>query len=547
VTDEVFERNNRAEAYRSNSYLREALAISFGAAMLLWVVLMNGQPFFFPDTNNYVREPDAAVVAIFGSRFATQWTDENVRGLRNGSTSSVRSDLEALGQNNEKVNEGGRRHTNSLSEGIILSGRSVYYGVLLYLGELTGGFWLTVILQALIVSYLIFLLSVRYIGSSVSFYLLSIAVVALFTPASFCIGFLMPDIFAGITILATALLIAFWRMMTIAERTIVGIILAYSLTCHSTHLFICVSILLFYALISSLTRFRSAAFSWACCVTLATCALLGFLSELAFNAVVAKVAGFSPIRPPFITARLIELGPGYQYLKDHCVDATLVVCHYLDKLPLLNSDGFIWSKDPGSSVFGTAPSDIKRALSNEQFSFFGHVLSSDPVGVVIAAFHGGLRQLESFGISEFNYCSNCDVSFVENLPANYRTRFGETLAARNVWPIAAFELIHRGTILVSFVVISLLTLITTRWPRLLSKCVRPSPALNWSIAAVGVGILSNTFVCGLFSGTHDRYEARVIWLVPLLAAVLLGLALHSPIRRPRSRCAATQSFGSLDG
>ena len=46
--------------------------------MLLLVTVVNGQPFFYPDTSNYVRAPDAAVVWLFGERFATSWTSADV-------------------------------------------------------------------------------------------------------------------------------------------------------------------------------------------------------------------------------------------------------------------------------------------------------------------------------------------------------------------------------------------------------------------------------------------------------------------------------------
>jgi hypothetical protein len=44
-----------------------------------------------------------------------------------------------------------------------------------------------------------------------------------------------------------------------------------------------------------------------------------------------------------------------------------------------------------------------------------------------------------------------------------------------------------------------------------------------------LGVLLNAAVCGVLSGPHDRYQARTIWLVPLLAA---GLALRPapPVR-----------------
>src|SRR5262249_18885435 len=35
-------------------------------------------------------------------------------------------------------------------------------------------------------------------------------------------------------------------------------------------------------------------------------------------------------------------------------------------------------------------------------------------------------------------------------------------------------------------------------------------------AAISLGVLANAFVCGVFSGPHDRYGARVVWIATFL-------------------------------
>ena len=50
---------------------------------------------------------------------------------------------------------------------------------------------------------------------------------------------------------------------------------------------------------------------------------------------------------------------------------------------------------------------------------------------------------------------------------------------------------------------------------------RPVFAWMLMIALIVFGILVNDGVCVYFSGIVDRYGARVIWLLPLLALALL--------------------------
>jgi hypothetical protein len=39
-------------------------------------------------------------------------------------------------------------------------------------------------------------------------------------------------------------------------------------------------------------------------------------------------------------------------------------------------------------------------------------------------------------------------------------------------------------------------------------------------ALVIIGVIGNAIVCATISGPHDRYQARVIWLLPMIATTL---------------------------
>ena len=49
------------------------LAVVAAAVVLMGAALVNGQPFFTPDTQAYVRGPDVAVLKLVGARFASPW------------------------------------------------------------------------------------------------------------------------------------------------------------------------------------------------------------------------------------------------------------------------------------------------------------------------------------------------------------------------------------------------------------------------------------------------------------------------------------------
>lgn len=496
--------------------LQSIVAVALGAIALLWIVLLNGQPFFWPDTSTYVREVDAAIVRLFGPSVATSWTNLDSAPAANTQSKSSGAEITAHNSESDSPKKSSQsRHIISLRNGIVLEGRSVYYGVLLYAGDLIGGFWFTVSVQALIVSYVIFFLFVKCLSLSLRSFLFSICLIALFSTAPFYVGLLMPDIFAAVTILTSAILLLFWPKMTTLEHIMMATLLAFSIMCHTSHLLLCACIVSVYIFVSSFTKLRSTNFRVAAIATVAICLFSGALAELAFNRVVSDVLGFAPIRPPFITARLIDLGPGLKYLVANCPAHPLAVCGFLDRLPQM-ADTFLWSQSADNSVFATAPTSTKVALGNEQFLFFVHVLMFDPLGVLFAALRAASSQLITCGLSEFHYCADCSTLNIADLPARYQTTIRETLSYRNIWPIAAFTRIDAIVVVIS---VGLIVGIGGKHKLL---CFGQMQSGIFAVMGVIVtGLISNAIICGLFSTIHDRYQARVVWLLPCLAMAML--------------------------
>src|SRR5258707_5946729 len=102
------------------------------------VAVINGQPFFYYDTSAYVEGPDAAVGRLFGDNFRTVWTQKTT-----SSSPAAVANPSRAGASAEPAKETQPRQP-------IITGRSLYYGMLVYVGHLTSHFWLTVFVQAII-------------------------------------------------------------------------------------------------------------------------------------------------------------------------------------------------------------------------------------------------------------------------------------------------------------------------------------------------------------------------------------------------------------
>src|SRR5436190_17277215 len=177
------------------------LRIATYAALLLlflWPAIYNGQPLFSPDTSAYIRGFDAGVVWLSGR--TTVWTTW---------ASKLRAPQEAADDSTaEEV-------TSFQSPAFIIAGRSVSYGALLYLGELLGGLWASIAIQAAAALAAVSL-TLRHLKLFSWPKLVLIAVtLGLASSLPFFTSFLLPDVFAGLALLAAGNLLALGQIDTL--------------------------------------------------------------------------------------------------------------------------------------------------------------------------------------------------------------------------------------------------------------------------------------------------------------------------------------------
>ena len=461
-------------------------------AALMWPALYNGQPFFFADTITYIRGADAGLQKLTGRPSA--WTPIEDGGPAQALPGQVSEDPSV----------------SSVKDKSVLSGRSVYYGALLWFGDRFGHLWPTVLVQA-VLSMLAMGLFFRSFGVAV-WPQLAVAGLAMgiLTSASFYVSFLMPDVFAAVTLLACASLIGA-PTLSRADYSLWAGLLAFSLISHSSHVLICAALLCLALLIDVLRRSFA---NWRGLAVIAGCLMVAAAAESAFNVAVTRMVGAPPLRPPFLTARLIENGPGYRYLRETCPANGFKVCESLPRLPMM-ADEFLWSRNP-PGVFSSASVESRRELSAEQYRFVWAVLRHDPMGVAVTTIEDMLRQLVFMDLYEFTGPAYHDIS-VAKLPAGYRAAFLRSAAYRDAMPTLGAAVVQVATFGIGAVVL-LGIFVRPRWRREFER------EQIYMLALVAMGVLIDTAVCGALSGPHDRYETRVSWLIPF-AALTAGFAV----------------------
>lgn len=489
-------RQNRSEPTITRLMPRQFLLLLL-APLLLWPAIVNGGAFFFPDTPTYVRGMDALAVRVLGR--ASDWTTRRtIHVARPTVDGRVPATVKALPGDRE--------------DAPVLTGRSPFYGALAYLGVLFGSFWWVIALQALAVMAV--LIGVmrhavdparrRAFGLAV----LAAVAVATLTPLPYFTALLMPDIFAGLAIVAAAALLAGWRRETRPGRIGWIAVAGYGALSHSATTLILSGMIGVAALLWALRRRIAPAAIGA----VAVAALLGIAGDAAFAVAVRHMTGHPPIRPPFVTARLTADGVGTDYLRAHCGVEHWRLCRYRDRLPL-HSDSFLWSADPRNGVFSTIPPADARALSAEQGRFMLAVLRERPLEALRSSSAAILAQLTRTGLEEFHYAPEEFPGFAAKMPDALVTDVRRTGAYRGAIPVALVV-----TLTWPFVVAGLL-LIGWAWRQ---PALRHQATLGLWMAFAWV---VNNAVCGALSTPHDRYNMRVIWMLPLAAAIIVAAAV----------------------
>jgi hypothetical protein len=327
-------------------------------------------------------------------------------------------------------------------------------------------------------------------------------------------GQIMPDVFTGLVILLAYLTVWTPERLRPGERAAALAMLAFTLSVHLSHL----------PLYAGLVLTGFAWRRWVDRARIAGALVLRALAPLAVaaaalvasNVVFGRRLVLSESSSLFYLARLVGDGTAQRYLARACAARSYVLCSERGNLPE-SSDHFLWDGDGAWTkhqndprFLAEAPEIVRGTLREE----WGAQLA--------ASLRNGFAQLGAFG-------SDLDLHASEGQVAPLMALFGAgtlaayhaSLQARRSLPLEAAGRVQRVV-----VVLSLMVLLACV-PRLRARASGPARAL---VAVTLAGVTLNALVLGALSSVHDRYQGRVIWLVPLMAAALLA---RSGIGAPR--------------
>lgn len=465
-----------------------AVFLSVVTLIYMGPALVNGGPFFYFDSAAYIENVAKAVAKL--------WPGIPDVLADAGSTAADA----AFDQGQD--------------DNIVYSGRSVYYGALAYTGWITT-IWVPVVAQCLTLAWLTKELTQRLFETNWRQVTILLAVgLTLGTSAGAFAGLVMPDIWSGLAVLALAVLWSPGYLLTRRAQIILLAILAFAVLAHSSHLAL-IAVLFAGCLLVRPFLATSLRPQPAALVIPMLALVIGVTGSLAFTKVVAVTYGQPPLSRPFMTAHLVDLGPGTAFARETCPTADYALCAFVDRLPT-DWIGFLFADADRGGIFGTVDVATQRELTAEQVSFALGTLTSRPLATLGGLALHGLQQL---------FVLNVDGVPITRQSAGFlRSSFPPELAARiessgiydhPAWAVRMTRLIE-ATSLISALI--LVTWAVTRTRNTLGPALY---RLEGIVLVCVSGVVANALICGILASPYGRFQARIVWLLPMLALYIL--------------------------
>jgi hypothetical protein len=388
--------------------------------------------------------------------------------------------------------------------------KTAAYGPFLHLFHWGWSLWPALAGQVLLLSHLLWVAQRAMRGGVTGpAHLLVCAALAALTSAPWFAATLMPDIFAAVAPLCLLLLGFAHERLSRAEVAWLTFLGAFAVAAHLSHLPTALALVAFIAVVA---RGAAAPLRAALPVTVAVAALVGA------NAFAFGRPALSPHGATFLLARMQADGPAARTIRANCPGSGWYLCGHAGRLPM-DSDEFLWdaAAPPNRTPDGRGIEMGAMRLAPEASAIIAATLREHPAEVALAMARNTLRQALMTAVGDTLGNAHLAASArraVAVLPARELAAFDAAAQMRGTLPARAapFLAIHPAVLLACLpLLLAALGLAAWRGDRVRSGV----------LAGVLVAVAVNAFATGALSAPVDRYQARIVWLLPL--AAMLGL------------------------
>jgi hypothetical protein len=389
-------------------------------------------------------------------------------------------------------------------EGYLVPSRSTAFGLYLHFGE-ASDFWINLGVQALATLWIL-QLTLRVFGMARPLRLIAVSVVLILTTAlPWLASMLLTDIFAGLSVLSLFVLVLHGDKTSTVEKCLLFAFTAFAAATHSATLAVllglCCSGWIARAVLGD--RIAVSGLLQGSLTIIAGAAML-----LSANFALSGQFAWTPGGYGVAFGRMMQDGIVARYLKDHCPEQRLKLCPYRNELPA-TADDFLW----GHSMFDKL--GRFEGLNDEMGFIVQRSLAEYPLWQAEAAIVATAQQLADVATGEgtWHWIPHTYGIIERYLPAQVAPMRAAHQQHGDI-DFTVINWIHVPVALVSMLLVVAILASAIRRRRL--------DDLMLLAATVALALLGNAFVCGVISGPHDRYGARMVWiatLVVLIAAI----------------------------
>jgi len=440
--------------------VRRAATLLSAALVLSWLAVYNRYPLLYPDSIGYLRNGRLAAAALFLHKFSPQY-----------------------------------------------GGRSITYCLGILPFHCNKSPWPVVGLNAVVTAWVIWLTVASIVPRNrAACFLALTSVLSAFTSLSWFVSLVMPDILGPLLYLIVYLLVFAGDTLSTQTRIALQLIAWWSIASHASHLVLAFGLCAVIAAFVAVEKvpLRSIFGSLRVLSVLIASAAL---ANIALNAYLYGKPSLNGKRPPFLMARVIVDGPGRWYLQDNCGQAKLAICGLRAKVHEgMTDDEFLW--DAGG-IWKSASPETQERLRAEETRFVLAAIRAHPNEQLHRALANFREQLSTLGL--WDYGPNPYIAeAIETVMPGALGHYLQSRQAQRKLPDDFSSTAETWGLAAAIVLIGLVT------TALMGRLSRRLLALTVVIISV---VIANAFVTGVLSNVEDRYQSRVIWLVPLLAGM----------------------------
>jgi len=394
--------------------------------------------------------------------------------------------------------------------------RPIGYGLFIRLTSREVTLWSTVLIQGIIASLLIYHSMITVIKADRFkriHHFITLVFLSLFTSLGWFVGQLMPDVFSGFLVLVFFNVV--YGKNNILSYILYAILIGIIIFSHLSNIPLLMCLIVITGIIILFTKSRILKIH-----ILRRLAFLGLvfgvslISLAIYNYRQFSRLSLSPSGAVFFFARLIDTGVVDTYLNENCEGSAYRVCAYKDSIPS-TSQAFLWHaegifyKMGGWQNYYEEAGQINKAI----------LTSPKYYKTLIWNFAGATAlQLVSFNVGG-DFYNFTDGSWrpvydkcIENFPRDeMRVNFLNTRQSREVLKFSTLNYIYNVIIIISLILVIIY----------FNRCRKASDYSFIFIINIIIGIVCNAAICANLSNVLNRYQSRVIWLLPLAALVIV--------------------------